>query len=286
MASNMTEDNLWAEYDVQFVIAALQDLWITASISTLLLACLGFLLRKERNRNQTITLSSVNILLILQIITNLLVSFFNYLFGAALSPSLMFYYTLLAQINLSLTQCLIVFYAYARVRPVLETLYPLILPFILVFLGIYGVLQLSQVTWIGLFSYAYNNNLSTQTQNFFSKVADAHSIAVDIATISFDAFVTGMYVIYLRSVRDFNITTEKLKIIAKHGIVSCIVLEMWLISIVLYDYCSYSVVPPVNVLQFILLLRISDDLVLVYFVIQVAMKWALIKMMKGPKVEP
>ncbi|ORY49168.1 hypothetical protein BCR33DRAFT_714204 [Rhizoclosmatium globosum] len=102
---------------------------------------------------------------------------------------------------------------------------------------------------------------------------------MNVCMIAFETSTMGIYMYYLRIVDENVIQVQKLRILSRFGIASCVVLVVWLTSVDLYFFWSVTVSVPESEgeIRMDIVLRIYDLGPLVYLLIQLAMKYSLLK---------
>ncbi|ORY50211.1 hypothetical protein BCR33DRAFT_713048 [Rhizoclosmatium globosum] len=272
---NATNTTSLDEWFIEYANVELQDLWITVSVSILQLLILGALIRIEMTSKigRKAIFSTLNVLLFVMIISNLLIMVFSQLYSVCYDPVWIVIYISLSYLFSGVLESVILIYSWIRGFPVIQLLFPKCQVYMNGFLVLFVILEIVQFLFLLLQQIAMYTPLLNDQLDMLTYISTVIPVAVNVVVILFDAFVAGFYVRYLRSVRGNDLDVEKLEILAYYGIASCIFLEIWLSGIVIYNYFVIS--PTLNVLKLSVSLRFYDLGPLAFMFIQLAMKWAL-----------
>ncbi|ORY50214.1 hypothetical protein BCR33DRAFT_846765 [Rhizoclosmatium globosum] len=283
-ATELNSTEIWAPYNQVFSTLSYQDLWITVSVTILQIIILAALIRREtwtsplESRTKKQILSYTNILLIVMILSNLFLQVFNRLYADTSEAIPTVIYCAFLTFWTCALEFAMMLYMYRRGLPVIQLILPSIPPFLVVFMILFGILQISLLIFTVLL--VISNYLPTQLSEdsgIFGTAVNGHIMAVDASMIFFDCLVILVYAMYLQRVSGGPNNVEKLVILSRYGIVSCVVLEIWQLSIVLYNVWTNAALPECSLTTYTILLRFYDLSPLAYLFLQLAMKWSLMR---------
>ncbi|ORY33897.1 hypothetical protein BCR33DRAFT_791313 [Rhizoclosmatium globosum] len=282
-STDLNSTEIWAPYSQVFSTLSYQDLWITISAAILQLILLAALIRRETwtspldSRTKKKILSYTNILLVVMVLSNLFLTVFNQLYGNASDPIHTVVYCAFLTFYTGLLEFLMMLYGYRRGLPVIQLLLPSIPPFLIVFLILFGILQISLLIFTTLLVISNYTTLLTSSTDLFNSAVNAQLMAVNASMLIFDVLVIGVYAMYLQRISGSSNNVEKLVILSRYGIASCVVLEIWQLSIVLYNIWTNAALPECSLTTYTILLRFYDLSPLAYLFLQLAMKWSLMR---------
>ncbi|ORY33893.1 hypothetical protein BCR33DRAFT_713056 [Rhizoclosmatium globosum] len=213
------------------------------------------------------------------IISNFLGVIFQYLYAFCADPELTVIYICLSGTFSAIFQYLIVVYTWNRGLPVIKSTIPWIQPFLVVFIVLYALLQVEQAILFALSNVSFYLPILNDDLELFIMIVNIQSILIDVLMGSFDLLVTGVYIYYLWSVSRVNdqLDVKNLVIISWFGVASFICIEFWLTFYVLYSIWANTFGPNMTLLAFTISLHINNLGPLLYLVIQVGLKFALLR---------
>ncbi|ORY50229.1 hypothetical protein BCR33DRAFT_524644 [Rhizoclosmatium globosum] len=276
---NASEDpHGWQVYYETSAIIARQDLWIITLLSAVQLVILGSLLWTDAKTKKPIS-TAVNILIASMIICYALTAIFFQLFLAVENNPLRqaLFITATSLTNTGL-ECSVTYYVWKRGLPVIQATAPRLQPWFIAYLVLFGLVEVSKVVAVIFETLSEYLSVNMGSHERLRDVINGIVTVLSFSTIVFDGFVAVMYVKYLRTASNANLhELEKLEILSQFGIASCVVLEIWMVSNILYNFWTSCEVPPVGLSVYTTCLRVFSLSPLVYLFLQLGMKYALWK---------
>ncbi|ORY49169.1 hypothetical protein BCR33DRAFT_714205 [Rhizoclosmatium globosum] len=258
-----------------------QDLWITVSVSILILIILFRLILKQSTiaKGQSPIFTSISILLFAILTFNLVAMVFSLTLENETAPTPAVVGNTVIAACYILVDVSLVMYAWKRVLPVSQVIFPASLPLLSGFVILFAVAELIRLICSTLRFLAVFHGILISYESVFTIARDALVITLNICMITFEMCVTGIYIHYLRIMNNSGLEVQKLRILSRFGIASSVVVLVWLTSIDLFYSWSVATSPPVRVgeLGIDIVLRIYDLGPLVYLLIQLAMKYWLLR---------
>ncbi|KAI8610336.1 hypothetical protein BC830DRAFT_1172801 [Chytriomyces sp. MP71] len=250
--------------------------WTTVGVSFLELLGLTLqigLLERHDNRNRWRTIvRPVNILLVSMILSNC-ASCMGFYYYCILYDPIGFTVAYAVFICFESTfQSLTMFYSWNRGKPIVELVFPIIVPSVWVFLS-FSVLLFVALDAINVYAIILGNGYALPATDPVWISANVLSILTSTFAIAFDVLTLGCYIKYLRNLteekQDFEI--QRLHIISMYGIIA----SLWNLAsfgITIATYWSSSWPDAV----YLAMTELTVLMPLVYLFIQLAMKYALV----------
>ncbi|KAJ3407587.1 hypothetical protein HDU80_008365 [Chytriomyces hyalinus] len=250
-------------------------IWGTVSISLLQLSLLTAQIYHEMTHIKTETrskghwklLNPLNALLYILIISNLLSIVFWYELYNTVDAAASNAYLALNNIFASIYQITIAYYVWIRGYPILNNIAPKALPFINLVCITEVVIQVAQNTVLILQSTL--SPFSAPNYDALTSAYNALYISSAVLLILFDAFVLVCYSVHLHRQLEEVALFNKLTLISRFGIASCLWVVCWEVSAIAPMYMPYYSTP------YQVLSVFFNMAPLVYNAVQCLMKWRL-----------
>ncbi|ORY33906.1 hypothetical protein BCR33DRAFT_723113 [Rhizoclosmatium globosum] len=282
--TNTSDAPLWDDYFSESLRLDEIDFCIVLIVSLVQLLVLGLLIKSERTvvrqKPSPKALTSVNVLILLMIVSNCFVSGFKFYTWKSINDTfLLIVYSTVMNFSLSVHLFVLVCYTWIRGIPVIQQCFPWAYPMLKGCLILFGLIQFVAF----LASVATNVSLVVSSLSaYWEALAQINlylSFTIDAYIFVFDIVVILFYLRYLASISKEPAIhdIQRLKIISRYGIVSCLWLELWLSSYVAFNSFSSQTIPSVGISAYLAASGFFNLGILIYVSIQLAMKWFLVK---------